>query len=308
MQRVLSVLLLSSVPACVSFDDNSSPQQPPPGEGERGVLPLAFSGVQPVNGDFPDQFNLNHHIAVGGTHEVTLALANDVSELTIPFDATTLSPAVLSIAEIDGPLITLRATGAGIDDLMITDPETGELFDDALYAMSAFDHAVPVGVVEGVTSPDYTTPATSFVFASGTTTQVGVAYLNASVPANRLVDTSAALAGPGTQTRWDVITLDHATVGMHEVTVTVGGVESTIQVEVVDHADVVQELISIYGATCFGAFTRGSFVAGLEWTISVDGIVSDSPIVGPNCVFYDGSAQHELTATAGGKTVTITSP
>ena len=65
MQRVLSVLLLSSVPACVSFDDNSSPQQPPPGEGERGVLPLAFSGVQPVNGDFPDQFNLNLHVAVG---------------------------------------------------------------------------------------------------------------------------------------------------------------------------------------------------------------------------------------------------
>ena len=327
MQRVLSILLLSSVPACGLFDDTSSPpQQPPPnngggnggggggggggGEEERGVLPLNFSGVQPVNGDFPNQSNVNNHIAVGGTHEVTLELDSDLSELAVAFDATTLSLG-LSIDEIDGPLITLRANGAGIDDLMITDPATGELFDDALYAMSAFDHAVPVGVVEGITSPQYDVPAASFVFAAGTT-EVGVAYLNASVPANRLVDTSATLAGPGTQTRWDVITLDSATVGMHEVAVTVGGVESTVQVEVVDHADVVQELISIFGATCFGAFTHGSFVTGLDWTISIDGTVIDPAsgliFLGPNCVLYDGATPHQITATAGGQTLTITSP
>jgi hypothetical protein len=79
--------------------------------------------------------------------------------------------------------------------------------------------------------------------------------------------------------------------------------------------DSVESLFTYAGIACFGAFTSNVFVAGLEWTVAVDGVVAtavedSSGLVtaGPNCVLFDGTTTHEITATAGGKSLTITSP
>ncbi len=323
MQRVLSILLLSPLPACGLFADDANQQLPPcraPDDGAEDPADchnLYFHGIQPVHPNFPAQLDVNNHIAVDGTHEVTLALQSDSNDLTVAYDATTSRPATLSVESISGPHITLRAEAAGLDDLVITDPVTGALSDRAPYAMSKFARAVPVATEEIYTSSEFfTATAERYVFAPATR-RIGVAYLNAAVPANRLVDTSATLASDAaTQTGWDTVSLDDPSVGMHAINLTVGGVESTIQFEVVGGVDSVESLFTYAGITCFGAFTSNVFVAGLEWTVAVDGVVataiadSSSGLVtaGPNSVLYDGSTPHEITATAGGKSLTVTSP
>ncbi len=322
MQHVLSILFLSSVSACGLLADDASQQLPVCRDAEDAADPmdcqnLDFRGIQPVHHNFPAQLDVNNHIAVFGTHEVTLALQSDSTELAAAYDATTTHPATLSIESISGPHITLRAEAAGLDDLVITDPRTGALSDRAPYAMSEFSRAVPVATEELYTSSEFFTgTAERYVFAPATR-HIGVAYLNAAVPANRLVDTSATLSSDAaTQVRWDTVSLDDPSVGMHAINVTVGGVESTIEFEVVGGVDRVESLFTYAGVACFGAFTSDVFVAGLEWTVAVDGVVAtavadpSSGVVtaGPNCVMFDGSTQHEIKATTGGESVTVTSP
>lgn len=325
MQRTLAIFVLV-LPACFSSDDSFTPNPslpPPVGGGGGGgeepdpdpvTLPLEFSGIQPVNPGFPDQTFINNHIAVGGTHEVTLKLDSDLSELTTAYDADTIDPSLLAIEEVDGPHIRLHALAQGLDSLVITDPRTGKLFDYGLYAMSPFARAVAVGVEEGVTSSTlFGPPAQRYVFAPGRR-RIGVAYLNAGAGANRLVDTSATLSATGaTQTRFDEITFDAATVGTHTIAVTVGGVETTVEFEVIDAADTIQKLDVFPGVTCFGAFVNGAFLSGAAWTMEIDGqpYVADSDLgvlLGAKCMAYDATTAHTLTASATGTSLTVTVP
>ncbi len=321
MHRIAAVVLLSSLPACLLFDDNQTfdPHPPPPPNNTNPppdppcdnctpTIPLDFEGVEPLNPSFPDQFSVNNHIAVGGTHEVTLRLEDGDTELPFLYDTEIVDTGVLAVEATDGPHVTLRGLAPGLSDLRILEQEAGTLFDRAAYAMSTFDRAVPVGVEEGVTSAGLLIPAQSYVFAPGKR-PIGIAYLNALTPANRLVDTSAVLAAEGaTQTRWDEITFDAATVGMHAITVTVGGVETTVEIEVTDTVDSIEHLLTLGGIACFGAFTHGAFVSGAPWQFTVDGqpYVPDPAFEGAskNCVFMD-SAGHTIVATVGGKTITI---
>jgi hypothetical protein len=308
MHRLLALSLL--VPACVQFDDNPPP---PTNNGEEtGTLPLEFSGVQPVNNNFPNQLDLNNHIAVGGTHDVTLKLDTDFTELAQPFDADTLTPSLLAIDEVSGPHVRLRAVAGGLDALVISDPSTGELYDDALYAMSEFSRAVAIGE-EYLTSSDGSISTQPYVFAAGSR-RVGVAYLNGATPPNRLVDTSATLSVAGaTQTRWDEVTFEAATAGIHTIDVTIGGVQTSIEVEVVEDADEVKSLFTVSGIACFGAFAHDTFISGAGWTYTIDGVpfVSDpalTAVFGSNCVFFDGADEHTVKATSFGTTITVTSP
>lgn len=319
MQRTLAILVLA-LPACFSSDDSFTPNPSPPppvGGGDGGVeepepdpvtLPLEFSGIQPVNPGFPDQLFVNNHIAAGGTHEVTLKLESDLSELTTAYDADTVDPSLLAIEEIDGPHIRLHALGQGLDSLVITNPRTGELFDYGLYAMSPFSRAVAVGVEEFVTSSAlFGPPAQRYVFAPGSR-RIGVAYLNGGA-SNRLIDTSATLSATGaTQTRFDMIAFDAVALGTHSIAVIVGGVETTVDFEVIDAADAIQRLDVFPGVTCFGAFVKDAFLSGATWTMEVDGqpYVADS-VFGANCMEYDASP-HTLTASAAGTSLTVTVP
>src|SRR4029079_17946260 len=122
----------------------------------------------------------------------------------------------------DGPRVTLRGL-AGTAYLRIVDPATQQLYDRAAYASSPFARAVPVGIEEWITSTNWLDDtATAFAFAPGHR-RVGIAYLNASVPPNRLVDTSATLTLDGaTQLDWNRLELANASVGTHTVEITVG--------------------------------------------------------------------------------------
>jgi hypothetical protein len=145
------------------------------------------------------------------------------------------------------------------------------------------------------------------VFAPGQR-RIGVAYLNAGAPANRLVDTSAVLTADGaTQSRWDEITFDATTVGTHSIALTIGGESHTIEFEVVDTADAIQELTVFPGVTCFGVFAHGAFLSGAQWTLELDGQPAPTGLFGHNCMSYDAQP-HTLTASAAGQTITVTVP
>ncbi|MBA2541200.1 MAG: hypothetical protein H0V17_16280 [Deltaproteobacteria bacterium] len=278
-----------------------SPQTP-----EGGLL---FLGAQPVLGSFPDQSNVNNHIAVGGTHEVDLQFNSSNTPFTLSFEAVSLVPSVLGIDAVDGAHVTLRGLG-GTTDLRILDPD-GLPYDRYPYASSEFASATAVAVDEWLTASQYGTAAPAFAFAPGLR-RVGIAYLNASTPKNRLVDTSATITLAGaTQTAWDRVSLA-ATVGVHTATVTVGGIETTVDIEVTNTADSIQSLLVLPGIACFGAFTHGAFISGLAWTYTADGqpIQGDGFFLGPNCVSAPSpqAGAFTVTATAGGKSLTVTTP
>jgi hypothetical protein len=320
------VIAVLALPACLFEDTTTQGDDPPapPGGGNGGggnppppecvnctpTLPLEFRGAQPVNGSFPPDGGLNNHIAIGGTHEVTLVREVEGTELALPFEADPVLAHLVDVEAIEGAHLTLRGLGTGVTDVRVTD-RSGVLLDRAAYAMSALSTAVAIGT-EPIASSQFGESALRYVFARGAR-RVGVAYLNGSSPPNRLVDTSATLTLAGaTQTRWDTLDVGTTAVGVHSVAVTAGGIETTVEVEIVEGAESIALLASFSGITCFGAFTGGAFISGGAWTFVVDGEVHvNDPtlegIFGPNCVLLDG-APHTVTAANSGKSVTVSTP
>lgn len=323
---------LATFPACIGLDDDTRvPDEPPPDDGGGGgggggggdpsfgpcgeplcspqapANGLQFIGVQPALNEFPNQGNVNNHIAIDGTHEVELRA--DGAPFTLPYDAVPLVPTVLDVEAVEGARLTLRGLG-GTTYLHIVDPD-GLPYDRYPYASSAFASATAVAIDEWLTASQYGTAAQTFAFAPGNR-RIGIAYLNDSAPRNRLVDTSATITLAGaTQTDWDRISVA-ATVGVHTATVTVGGIEATVDIEVTDTADLIEPLFMLTDIACFGAFTHGAFISGLAWTYTVENqtIPGDTFFLGPNCVFKPGSlsGSFTVTATAGGKSLTVTTP
>lgn len=270
---------------------------------------LEFVGVAPVVGDFPNGSfsDINHHIAVGGLHEVTLRRGDTDDDFTLPYVARSDNEAKLVVEESTGPRVKLRGLG-GTAYLRVLDPATDELYDRGAYASSHFGRAVPVATQEWITGPNLES-ASAFVFAPGHRV-VGVAYLNNFSPPNRLVDTEATVTfAGGTQLDWNRLDVPAATIGTHEVEVTIGGTTATMQFEVASAADTMTQLIAFDTIACFGALKSGAFISGLTWTFTIGGVtVPASSFLGPNCYINQTTSPQAVTASAGGKSITVTVP
>ena len=81
-----------------------------------------------------------------------------------------------------------------------------------------------------------------------------------------------------------------------------------MDVEVTASADAITPLVTTSGIACFGAFAHGAFISGIPWTYQIDGQVvpSNNGGLGPNCIINTTSGSFTVTATAGGKSVTVT--
>ena len=317
------------VAGCVDSGDDGigrppdDPDHPPPVRpGEPPVGPCGeircspktpdgvdFAGVVPVVNSFPNGSwsSINNHIAVGGLHEVTLRRGGTEDDFTLPYQALSDDLTKLVVEQVDGAHVTLRGYG-GKAYLRLVDPGTGELFDRGAYASSEFARAVPLGTDEWITA-DLFDSAAAFVFAPGHRV-IGVAYLNNAGPPNRLVDTTAKISLAGAQQLdWNRIDVPLATAGMHTVTLEIGGAPATMQFEVSDQADTMRQLLVSENIACFGAYRHDAFIAGLAWTFTADGVpVTETSLFGPNCYFNQTAAAQEVTARAGGKTMTVTVP
>jgi hypothetical protein len=298
------------------YPPNTDPDDPSVGPcGEINCSPktpegVELVGIKPILNEFPNgSFSgINNHIAVGGLHEVALKRGGTQESFMLPYDALSDDTAKLVIEEVDGPNVTLRGLG-GTAYLRLVDPETGELYDRGAYASSHFQRAAPIGVDESITTTDLLDSASAFKFAPGPR-RIGVAYLNNFSPPNRLVDTTATITFTGaTQVGWDRLEIALATIGTHDITVEVGGTTATMEIEITSTADNVAHLASLGNIACFGAFDEGVFIAGLPWTFTVGGVPVTSPtFLGPNCYVNTTPAAQQVTATAGGKSITVAVP
>ena len=298
------------------YPPTNPPTNPPTGRcGEIKCSPktpegLEFIGVAPISGDFPNGAlsGINHHIAVGGLHEVTLKRGNTTEEFTLPYEALSDNEAKLVVVQTDGPQVILRGLG-GTAYLRLVDPANDDLYDRGAYASSHFQRAVPVGTEEFITSASLFESASGFAFAPGHRV-IGVAYLNNFSPPNRLVDTTATVTLAGaTQLDWNQIDIPAATVGTHEVAIEVGGMAATMEIEVTNQVDAVSQLASFGTIVCFGAHRADAFISGLAWTYDVNGVPTPTEsFLGPNCYSNSTTVAQRVTAHAGGKSLTITVP
>jgi hypothetical protein len=129
------------------------------------------------------------------------------------------------------------------------------------------------------------------------------------MPANRLVDTSASLALAGaTQLDWNQLEIADAAVGTHVVEVRVGNVTKSAEIRVASTADSIQPLVAAGTVACFAAYSEGAFISGLAWQFTSNGEpLAAYDTLGPNCVIDpSGSPAFTVTATAGGRSLTVT--
>ena len=328
MRTSLVVAMAMAMPAC-ALDDRGDrgddgvtvtyPGDPPPSTGNcptgetcSTATPngLSFVGAQPVFLNYPNGLitNINHQLAVGGHDVIDLQLAG--KDLALPFTPASASQSVMAIEGTTASQVTIRSIQAGTAYLRVLDP-AGALYDRENYASADVGQLLPVPVIETITAiGGGAAHADAFVFATGTRT-IGIALLDAPNPTqHRLIDTSLVLAADGgTQTRWDAIQLANATAGHHAITASIGGTNPrSVDVELVDHADAITAIQSSGAVACFAATAHGAFISGLAWHFTIGGIdIGSFDTLGPNCVAdIFANPTFTVTASAGGKTITIT--
>jgi len=117
-----------------------------------------------------------------------------------------------------------------------------------------------------------------------------------------------------------VLHIPDATLGTSPISVIAGGQPTTIDFEVVDHADSAS-LIPFYARRsfttgqradlCFQARNAGRYIAGLKWTITVTGELNLPVLHMVNCVALtpqQTSGEITVTAAAAGQSVSLTLP
>lgn len=276
----------------------------PSGETCSSATPdgLQFVGAQPVCPGFPNGTitTVNHQIASGGTHTVEIRNDNN-TPFTLPFEAETTSP--VTVVDTTGTTVTLKET-EGQGYLRIVD-ENGELYDREAYASSSLYEIVPVPVSNEDNNVD-APPSGPFAFAVGSKRVVGLALLDFGLQQHRLIDTSLVLTG-GTQTHWDQIELNAPTAGTYMVTAMQHNIAHQVPITVVDKADEIVAMSSKGSLACFAAMSNGVYVANANWHFTIGGIdVAPANDFGPNCVLDIFTPTFTVTASALGKSLTIT--
>jgi len=313
--RPSPLLLVLALPAC-DLGERALTGACPAGETCSDDTPrgLSFSGTT-----FADDFLAfgPPPTLAGGTQDIHLAynLGDGTSRpLDRPYIADDDGGLGVMVDHTDGPVVTLRGVASHSNYLRITDAD-GALDDRKLFDGATLTkiEIVPAGL-ESITQGD------AIVFAAGAQ-DLAVALIG-KVDADpepfdtRVVDESMTIALDGaTRTRWDVLDLPDAAVGLHDVSVTAGvEPEAAVTFEVVAGPDSLLSHDPILplqaGSTsfiCFSPHSAGRHVAGLAWTFTVDnGPIGN--VLFRNCatVLPDHEGPLHVTASAGGLIVTAT--
>jgi hypothetical protein len=245
--------------------------------------------------------------AIGGTQEI--ALDDEDVPLTFPYTVDDQGGAGVRFDHQNGNVVTVTGAGSFSNYLRILDASTSELFDRKLVTGAQLDHValIPIGLETVPTGM-------AVVYAAGPVDIVvalfGQVQESAGPTDERIVDTSmiASLAG-ATQPAWDTFAFANASAGDYAMTLTAGNVAAqSLTVTIVDGADAIAQIdpsstIAPGDDICFAATNAGRYVAGLQWSFTID----DAAAAGVgNCVSPD--VEHgtvDVTATAGGQTATV---
>jgi len=310
--RLLLLASLLTVPACFGGERADTGECP---AGET-CSPDTPDGLEFVGTPLADTANVEgpSPTAVGGTQEIALEDASDDAAFELPYTVDDGGALGVEYVSHAGDIVTVRGTGIGANYLRILDT-TGELYDrkqivgakiDSIQIIPAGNEQVPVG--EDV------------VFAAGRVTFSfalwGQVQESSGPTEERLVDTSlTAQLANSLHSAWDTLELDGAASGGYAVDVAAGDlVARTMPVTVVDAPDAmsaddppttVPPADANDAFACFSATNAGRYVAGLEWTFTIDGVPQ---IQQTNCVSVvtaKTSGTVTVVASAGGQSATI---
>ncbi|HEY1552597.1 MAG TPA: hypothetical protein VGG28_32435 [Kofleriaceae bacterium] len=245
--------------------------------------------------------------AIGGTQEI--ALEDEDVPLTFPYTVDDEGGQGVRFDHQNGNVVTVRGAGSFSNYLRILDASTSELFDRKLVSGAQLDRVVliPSGLETVPTGM-------AVVYAAGPVDVVvalfGQVQESAGPTDERIVDTSmiATLAG-ATQPAWDTLAFANASVGDYAMSITAGNaVEQSLTVSIVDGADAIAQIdpsstLASGDTICFAATNAGRYVAGLQWSFTIDAQAAAG--IG-NCISPDvDHGTVNVTASAGGQTATV---
>lgn len=268
-------------------------------------------------------------LAIGGTQNVKLLDPTRDLSRPVPFERpyTTDSsmaadgrfPVGTEVVEHDGNVVTVRGIAEGYNYLRVLAPD-GTLYDRTVLSAQAIDH-LQVRPPYEYGGPG---PAETIVWAPGPHVMSvglwGAPHPDLGSSGDLLVDESLVLAMEGaTQTRWDTISVPRAPAGHRDLMVAGGSGVAVLDVETVDAPDTIVSAdanyfpISIYGSNrlCFVARHQGRYVAGVEWSFTMDDgeVLTDETIDTPHsgCAYFAAHVQGtvRIHATASGHTQTL---
>lgn len=306
-------LVLVPLAACTGGERSSSGQCP---AGEI-CSPATPMGLHFIGRPVADELFSNSFgplaTAIGGTQEIELEYDPGDGRriaLDLPYEADDDGGLGVTVAAVNGPVVTVRGVASRTNYLRIVEPGTDELYDRHELAGAAISSMRLVGT-ELERLP---TARPEIVWATGDQ-EVAVALVGEVQDGNapelqRLVDTSMELSLPGaTRVGWDTLRVANGLAGVHTLNVTAGDKPTaSLTVEFVTGADAIELLgdaptiVAGSSATvCFAAFNADRYVYGLTWEFNVDGEASthgkDASM--RNCIHV------EAPATASGTTIPV---
>ncbi len=248
---------------------------------------LWFSGA----GFFDELFDEGPHtIASGGTQTITVLASNtSIDHFTNPFHAETASPLV--VEDTNPPTVTVRAEGSGSSYLRIVDPGSLDLYDRISIGVASIA-SIRVTPVEATWFDPGAAFDLDWALFAGASLDLGVVLRDSSD--NRLVDESLTFtisggaSENGSQGTWDTSSITIGSFGTADVFAQSGGGDTFSHnmpiVTTIDDAVIVENAFSTNtslsipaGAErvyCFRGLSGNRAVAGLSWSISVDGQIT----------------------------------
>src|ERR1700733_4715316 len=211
---------------------SESPVMPPPGGLAFELTPPYFAAFGANTGEL-DLFGPGSKldVALGGSAALTV-LAADGSPFALPFEAQSETPGSVAITSQTGTTAMLEGSGVGGACIDITDPQDGELLGGletgtATMLSAAVVPAAPRELIDN----DFS----GYAFAAGDL-EIGVMYFgDYAVSGPRIIDLGAALQlDRATQTDWQTLSFQDATVGSYSIEANVGSAISDASLEVVD--------------------------------------------------------------------------
>jgi hypothetical protein len=236
-------------------------------------------------------------IAIGGQQSASLEVSDEdgkLAPLNLPY-LIAGGPSVASGGQ-QGNVVVLKGLATGYNDIVVSNPADGKLFDKISVAAAAIDTIKLAGVGETVNDNE-------------------VAYAPQSKMAFQLLDKTGALltdesaqaSGPSIQraTIWDSFQLVDTSPGQKTISIKAGDFPRTdIAFQVVAGPDRVVAIDPPTSARakqplglCFKAVLGATRVVGLPWTFTVDGTAEQS-FIANNCILTIPKASGTIKVVA----------
>ncbi len=295
---------LCSLPLVACYGGDRANGGCPAGETCSAATPngLLFIGRNPS-----DQLNLSGPLAtvIGGTQDVQLDFNDDaLGAFDLPYTAKVDAPTGVNIDATSGSTVTITGTGTDANYVRIVDPN-GELYDRKQMTGASIDTValLPAAVETIPSGMDISFATSNEKYVVALTGRVEDSVLGEIE--ERLVDDSMQLTLAGSlRVGWDAFSMPGATAGVYSLDVSSGDYSGQpVGLVIVDHIDslAVQSdaptTVAQNGSVivCFTASSSGRYVAGLDWSFTVNGQAAAA--FGSNC------ANVYTSATSG--TVTV---